>query len=211
MTIAEWIEQDGTFLDGLALYRQAGGTHRLSELERIVEKRFLSQADKDLLRNLLTQLMPPSQVSGIAISNRHTDAAEPAQVEDLRQRGRKLKKRESFVHAQMVIEAEQGADQEKLYLLAEEMMQDIHPQLDQVYDALREYEQKGILPPNNKQEIIQETVEMMKKRDSIRTRIYRLRGMLEKEKLDQLDRQKYEAELAEKEQELAQLNRVLGL
>jgi len=207
--IQDWLDKGGSFAQGCQLFDVAGG--RSAVLDRLRKKRFVGSADKDILRKLLqdlAQAMPdspaPTQLAEIALQ-------EPTSILILREEGRKLKKRESFVHAHLVAEAFGEADHKKLYELAHEMMIDIHPRLDEVYDTIRDYERDGTLPPDEKQKVISEAVEKMSKRTNMRTRIYRLRKELKKKDLPDEDRQRYEAEIQEKETAIAEIEEFLGL
>lgn len=206
--IQEWLKNGGSFAQGCQLFDVAGG--RSSALNRLRKKRFVSSADKDLLRKLLKDLLnslpdlPPLQLAEVALQ-------EPTSVLMLREEGKKLKKRESFVHAQLVSEAFAEANEKKLYYQAREMMEEIHPRLDDIYDTIREYEQDGVLPPDEKQKVISDAVEKMNKRTNMRTRIYRLGKKLKNKNLPSEDRQRYEEEIKEKEASIVEIEQFLGL
>jgi len=207
--IQDWLEKGGSFAKGCQLFDVAGG--RSAALDRLRKKRFVGSADKGILRKHLQDIAetlpdtaPPTQLAEIALQ-------EPTSILMLREEGRKLKKRESFVHAHLVAEAFGDADPQKLYQLAHEMMIDIHPRLDEVYDTIRDYERDGTLPPDEKQKVISEAVEKMSKRTNMRTRIYRLRKELKKKDLPDEDRQRYEQEISDKEAAIVEIEDFLGL
>lgn len=207
--IQDWLDKGGSFAKGCQLFDIAGG--RSAQLYRLRQKRFVGTADKEFLRKQLQALatyLPDSpdanQVAKIALQ-------EPTSILMLRDEGRKLKKRESFIHAHLVAEAFAEADQKNLFQLAKEMMEDIHPRLDDVYDTIRDYERDGTLPPDEKQKVIAEAVEKMSKRTNMRTRIYRLQKRLKDPDLSDEDRAAYEEEIKEKEASIEEIEEYLGL
>lgn len=180
-------------------------------MDRLARKRFVGSADKAILRKHLQELAAtlPDEVD--TVSAVEVALKEPTSIMLLREEGRKLKKRESFVHAHLVAEAFAEADEKKLYQLAREMMEELHPRLDEVYDTIRDYEKDGTLPPDEKQQVIAEAVEKMSKRTNMRTRIYRLQKRLKDPELSAEDRAAYEQEIKEKEVAITEIEDFLGL
>jgi len=68
----------------------------------------------------------------------------PDEIMELRERAIELHKRESLVHGQMGVAARAGK-QKVAYELAKEIMEEIRPELDGIYDAVREWETSGKL------------------------------------------------------------------
>jgi hypothetical protein len=211
--VIAYINNPGSFREGLDLYRAYGDGTDLRLFEKALRQKYITSDIKERLIQRLQQLtstlqtLPSSNNPG-SPAPRIPSAPEPEIVSQLRQKGRKLKKEEAYLHAQLVTTA-QHPDQSKLYELASAIME-IEYELDDVYGQIRRYEEKGELPIDNRRQLINEVVEKMKRRDSIRPRIYRIKKELKKD-LDPIDRQKYEQELAEKEAELKQIEEELNL
>jgi hypothetical protein len=211
--VIAYIKNPGSFREGLDLYRAYGDGTDLRLFEKALRQKYITSDIKERLIKRLQQLtstlqtLPSSNNPG-SPAPRIPSAPEPEIVSQLRQKGRKLKKEEAYLHAQLVTTA-QHPDQSKLYELASAIME-IEYELDDVYGQIRRYEEKGELPIDNRRQLINEVVEKMKRRDSIRPRIYRIKKELKKD-LDPIDRQKYEQELAEKETELKQIEEELNL
>jgi hypothetical protein len=211
--VIAYINNPGSFREGLDLYRAYGDGTDLRLFEKALRQKYITSDIKERLIKRLQQLtstlqtLPSSNNPG-SPAPRIPSAPEPEIVSQLRQKGRKLKKEEAYLHAQLVTTA-QHPDQSKLYELASAIME-IEYELDDVYGQIRRYEEKGELPIDNRRQLINEVVEKMKRRDSIRPRIYRIKKELKKD-LDPIDRQKYEQELAEKETELKQIEEELNL
>jgi hypothetical protein len=211
--VIAYINNPGSFREGLDLYRAYGDGTDLRLFEKALRQKYITSDIKERLIKRLQQLtstlqtLPSSNNPG-SPAPRIPSAPEPEIVSQLRQKGRKLKKEEAYLHAQLVTTA-QHPDQSKLYELASAIME-IEYELDDVYGQIRRYEEKGELPIDNRRQLINEVVEKMKRRDSIRPRIYRIKKELKKD-LDPIDRQKYEQELAEKEAELKQIEEELNL
>jgi hypothetical protein len=211
--VIAYINNPGSFREGLDLYRAYGDGTDLRLFEKALRQKYITSDIKERLIQRLQQLtstlqtLPSSNNPG-SPAPRIPSAPEPEIVSQLRQKGRKLKKEEAYLHAQLVTTA-QHPDQSKLYELASAIME-IEYELDDVYSQIRRYEEKGELPIDNRRQLINEVVEKMKRRDSIRPRIYRIKKELKKD-LDPIYRQKYEQELAEKETELKQIEEELNL
>lgn len=215
MTIQQYIEQGGSFRQGVELLQQVN--HRAAApFSRLLGRPFVDPAQKEKLIDALqvyagakvdTPQLAPSTTSRYA--NREAD--HPA-ISEYRERGRMLKKQESFLHAQLVTIAEEepgDTREQRLYDLADQIMQ-IEGQLDEVYDAIREYERTGALPVAGKAAVIADTVSKMQRRDSLRSMVYRLRKKVEAEK-DPAEKDMLQRDLKDKEQEIEQINEELGL
>jgi hypothetical protein len=207
--IKDWLNTGGSFQKGYKLFQLSGG--QSVDLAKILDKKFISSKDKALLRDLLDQLLQtlPDEVAPLALAE--VAMSEPTSIVLLREEGKKLKKRESFVHAHLVAEAFGNADQGKLYEFAKEMMEDIHPQLDDVYDTIRSFEKDGTLPADEKQKIIEDTILKMNKKKNMQTRLYRLQKWLKDPAISEEQKTAYQREIEEKEQSIKDIKELLGL
>jgi len=218
--LVSYVKNPGSFRDGVDLYRAHGDGTDLRLFEKALKQKYVSSDIKERLLNRLKSLVPAStdlrsrseggqKKKG---GDLRPSTFEPEVVTQLRHKGRKLKKEESYYHAQLVTMAQQPESKDrktKLYELASAIME-IEYELDDIYGQIRRYEEKGDLPIDNRRQLINEVVEKMKRRDSIRPRIYRIKKELKKD-LEHIDRQKYEQELAEKEAELKKIEDELNL
>jgi hypothetical protein len=181
--VIAYINNPGSFREGLDLYRAYGDGTDLRLFEKALRQKYITSDIKERLIKRLQQLtstlqtLPSSNNNGTP-APRIPSAPEPEIVSQLRQKGRKLKKEEAYLHAQLVTTA-QHPDQSKLYELSSAIME-IEYELDDVYGQIRRYEEKGELPIDNRRQLINEVVEKMKRRDSIRPRIYRIKKELQK-------------------------------
>jgi len=203
--IQRYLADPGPYNSGLDLLR-AGG-FPIEQLR--VRGRGVRPAERQqLMRHLeaLLQELPddPAPGGGSVVSR----PAEPESIRRLREKGKRLLKEQSFLHAQLCT----ATSDDDRYRLAEQLMSQVVPQVDQVYNTIRLYENTGEDPGLvDRQAIMQETIEKMKKRDSLKTLIRRARRRLEKEKLTPHQRKQIELEKAHRELELEALERELGL
>jgi len=159
MTISEYIDQGGSFLQGLHLLR-AAGDHRTADRLQVYTTR---------------AFVPPSARTELMEALRYC-----------------------IDHATDISIAPP--------------LEDIEPKLDDIYGQLRAWDQEGVRPVADRRRIVQETVEKMNRRETVRSRIYRLRKWLDGgKKLTDQKRRDYEVELKDKELELRELEENLGL
>ena len=103
-------------------------------------------------------------------------------------------------------------DQDR-YEICLEIMTEIIPELDRIYDDIRKYEQDNIIPPMKSFSVVaREVIEMMNKRKSIKERISKVRGILKRNtELSRAEIQKYEQEIEDKTSAVELLEQKLGL
>lgn len=117
-------------------------------------------------------------------------------------------KQRSRLHAMLCTA---GSDEER-YDVAYEMCVKVQPDIDQVYQAVRAWEESGDIPSAIEQDdIVEATVKKMLRRDSIKVRLSQLRSKLKKPGLSPDLQQQYEQEMSDKINELARLEGELGL
>lgn len=219
MTIQQYIDDGGSFRQGVELLRQVD-SRAAAPFARLLGRPFVDPVQKGKLIAALRAyadvvVRESEQQLGNTSPHPRRKVAQPAEpdvITEYRQRGRMLKKQESFLHAQLVTAAqEEDSDErgQRLYDLADQIMQ-VEAQLDEVYDDIREYERTGALPVAGKAAVIAETVAKMQRRDSLRSMVYRLRKKVEAEK-DPAEKDILQRDLQAKEQEIEQINQELGL
>lgn len=134
---------------------------------------------------------------------------EPEVITQLRNRGKLLLKEQAFLHARLsAVESD-----EERFEIAKQLLdkKGVVGKIDRVYNGLREFEKSGDIPAIAASSSLKEKVlEQVKKRDSLKPRISRLRSKLKKD-LSKEVRLKYEKELLEKEALLADIEKDLEL
>lgn len=211
MNASEWLSEDGSYADGVALLRAAGVD--VSPFLAVLQLPFLPPGAKDKLRFSIEALpMPAAPTVPEPGRIAKPPVQDPPEVQRLRLRGQKLMKLQSDMHTRLKL-----ADNDtERYQIAEALMEEVIPELDKVYNAIRTYESTGALPPDNADDIRRETIAQMQKIESLKPRISRLQGWLtagkkDSKELSEADRRGYQKELLEKQAELADLREKLGL
>lgn len=159
----------------------------------------------------------PPEMSEILANVQNIDktAAEPVEIQKLRETAKEWHKKQSYVHAQMgLVESD-----EERYACAEQLMEEIIPTLDRIYDQIRAFEKDGTLPaPAAVNDVARQAVEDYKRMEkTLRPRISRLKkwidkGLNDKKRvLSASEIEKYKKELVEKELEFQTLKNKLGL
>lgn len=208
--IQDWLAKNGSVAQGVELLKAVGGKHQ--SFEALLKRPGITAADKDRLRAALQPYAaaahPPTPVEDIlpsAYLSKNRD--EPEAVRQLRAKARILHQSQNLAHAKLKAAT---TDEDRLPL-AKEIMEQIVPALDAVYEHIRNWEQHAILPPMpGADEIVRDTVQKFKRRESLRTTITRtarmLNGIEDKDEAQQLKQQ-----LQTYEAEYEALNKYLGL
>ncbi|MCB0597755.1 MAG: hypothetical protein KDD28_26995 [Phaeodactylibacter sp.] len=208
-----WLENDGSFAEGILLLQEKGISTR--HLAPKSSKHLVTPAMKSALRNQVDHLLksehPNTPVPPLRPPrNGFEDQTETEliEVKKLRDRGKRLMKQRSRLHAMLCTA---GSDEER-YDVAYEMCVKVQPDIDQVYQAVRAWEESGDIPSAIEQDdIVEATVKKMLRRDSIKVRLSQLRSKLKKPGLSPDLQQQYEQEMSDKINELARLEGELGL
>jgi hypothetical protein len=215
--IIHWLK-DPVFRDGVLLYQ------RCPNYNPRLGKRFFSHFQSTFVAaNVLAQLEAQIRANLSQLPSKRLYVATPppirsvkttpAQVENtpvpisrLKERARKLHKRQSMLHAQLsVLETEM-----ERYEVAKEIMEDVIPSLDKIYEGLRKYEETGELPPIQPEDnVIREIVSKHNKMLTLRTRLSTLKRLIKNS--DGAKRQKYEKEMLSKELEIEELKKELRI
>jgi hypothetical protein len=213
LEIRTWIDNRGSFASGTDMYRRAGGGALLSVFQAECRKAFIGPGMYERLKEALLPLASAAPEDRVYLPP-PTTPSEPDSVADLRAQGKSWKKRESFIHAQLVTTSQLPPSPErekKLLELATELMEEITPELDRIYDSIREFERTGKAPLSNEAQIVKDTVLKFKKRDSVGTLVYRIRARLAKPGITQEEATSLRAQLADKEAEWAALDKELHI
>jgi len=204
--IQQYLAVVGPYNEGLNLLRTAG-----IPIEHLrVRGRGVRPAERSRLMQLLEQCLEelPDDPAAVTGGSSAVRPVEPESIRRLREKGKRLLKEQSYVHAQLCT----AATDDDRYQYADQLMRQVVPQIDQLYNTLRLYEETGEDPGQvDRQAIVQETIEKLKKRDSLKTLIRRAKRRLDQEKLTPRQRKDIELEKATRELELEALERELGL
>ena len=232
-SISRWMNANGSFLEGLGYCQQVNpAAYQL--LERWKTAPIIPPEIKDKLRSALLahaasapQPAIPVKVSEYNPSEGGNDAVapslpEPPEIKELRRQARQLHKQYAELKARLGIMSEEpdkytAADR---YQLCREIMEDVLPATDDIYEQIRAYEDTGTLPTLGGNALRKQIVEMYDQVLSLRPRISRIRKWLAEGAwprkgvtvpLSADDRQTLEQELEDKLATLEQLTTELGI
>lgn len=241
--IQTWFRTDGYFAAGLRLLAMTGEQPQLlARLQGYLRGTWVPDSAKQSLRGALKVYLlrtvdgGPQTVTHVqnvvnsvtatkfATSTDHeahkTPPTEPATITALRAEAKLLHKRQADLKGRLNLMAEDSdnfTDAQRAEV-AREIMEEVIPALDNIYDQIRSWKSTGQMPkPSNEQDIIQETVAKMNKLQKILPpRISKLKKYLREKKrngkeLSEKELQTYRSELLDKETELAKLKAELGL
>ena len=226
--IQNWFAKNGSFIEGTTLLMQTGAN--TARFQRYFSAPYVPEPVERQLRTLLTayldihandlpvedaQAVETAPEASKMTENRTNvqnsvipNLEEPLQILALRQEARKLHKRQAMLHGQLSVVATDG----ERYELAKEIMEEVIPNLDRIYDTIRAWEKTGDLPTAAKSDDgFRRGVELMKRLNSLKPRISRLKSLLKKTSPDPDERQKYEKELKEKELEVLEIEEQINL
>lgn len=153
----------GYFAQGVAILRRIPGVtaQQIRLYQQYLSRPYVPAAVEQQLNALLRSFLPPaSEPSGE--KKKKPPSVDPAvnapfwsslaqgrdlpdDILALHDRAIELHKRESLAHAQMGAAA-RAKKKKAAYMLAHEIMHDLRPALDELYDAVRAWQQTGQLP-----------------------------------------------------------------
>lgn len=214
--IAAWL-QEPFFLDSLEILKDLGiSTNRY---ESFLQGGFVPNAIEEEIKIIILQHYDPkkaTQPSTLETQNLKNEpviqekpsanSQEPSAIQELKNRAKPLHKLQSHLHEQL----RHATTDEERYDIAHQMMSEVRPALDAIYNKIRHWEQTKEVPFVLSLEA-EKAVEMMKRRESLKPRISRLKGWIKSEKVAESDKAKHRIELEEKEAELAQIKKELNL
>lgn len=202
--IQTWLTHGGSYRDGYYLLEKVGAEEGvLRPLRAGLDLPYIKPAMKESLRQALQSLLD-SIPEGVQVISA---AAEPQAIKDLRQKARELHKEHAYLKAQLI----NSAGEDDRYILAERIMENVIPSLDDLYDRIREWETTGRVRGESRREIVSEVVQKLNRRGSIRSIISRLKKQLQDPKISAADRQEAEKKLTEVTAELEEIEQFLDL
>lgn len=219
MNIRDWYDEGCNFYQGVMLLRSRGID--TSSFDAYLNESYIPSAKRQLLENaLLSMPEKPVKLPSAPLLTVATVHAQPLQepntITSLRDRAKLLHKKHAAKHAQLHSEANEA---KRLDIIIE-IMEDIIPSLDSIYDAIREYQNTGVLPVDetpvsekNYETGLHEGVVKFQQLMNIKSRISKLdgkNGLIAIEK-DNDRKKRLQAELADKIQIRDALIRELNL
>ncbi|MEO0626894.1 MAG: hypothetical protein AAFY91_07875 [Bacteroidota bacterium] len=209
--IRQWIDSEGSYLAGVDLLRRSLGKLPPQVAEYAKRPMITGDIYDDLVNHLRSQLPDGYEQPR---RTRSADSNEPDVVKALHERGRILKKREAAVHGKMKalgLRPDAHLYTSELHTLSKEMMDDIQPKLDEIYDQIRKWENQGILPVPGEARIVQETVDKFRRRESLKQGRSHLKRRLKNQSLTDAERKAIKLDMNQKLEEQQQLEKELGL
>jgi len=198
-----WLENNGSYSEGVKLLEALGG--KIADYTPYLTTMLVPPAAKQKLREAVESRLPNIIAQPIT-------ANEPEVVFQYRNIGRRLLKQQADLHSKMKVAA---TDTER-YLLAEQLMEEVIPEIDRVYDAIRDYEQHHVVPPPPEMDAVRVAASKLMKVKYLSDRISRLRrwidtGAKDKQPLTEAEKAGFKEEITEKEAALEALRIELGL
>lgn len=222
--IYTWLNEDGSFTEGLVLHSRVGQSRTHESLRTYLSFHIIPQVAMDqLTADLRTYLInnPPSVVVPAVVdpvapprktSQPKVDTQLPQAIKDLHAHGKALLKERDAHRAQLVQQA-QHPDKftnNDRHLTAKVVME-VQAEIDDVYLRIERYHSEGQLPAaGSTRQIVAETVQKMNRMGSLRSAISRLNKRL-KAPESARHKQQLEAEKLAKEVELNDISIFLGL
>ena len=143
MSIRDWYDEGCNFYKGVMLLRSNGIT--TGSFDAYLNESYVPQAKRQLLENALLSMPKEPVVTVPALPSvfvATNTVQEPAIITSMREKAKRLHKKHAAKHAQLHSEP----DEAKRLEIIVEIMEDIIPSLDTIYDAIREYQATGVLP-----------------------------------------------------------------
>lgn len=213
--IYTWLEADGPYTQGVALFRQTGGYKPVDYYERYYHLPYLPAGIKDQLKRDLQKYInvnPPTRaIDQPILTTKPEEPKEPEAIIALRQKAIPLHKRYSHLKGELYTLDQQGASPKEIYEVCHEIMSETIPALDNIYDQIREWQRTGEVPEMPRPVLVEQTVQKMKRINSLRSGIANIKSKLRKGNLSEAEAMAYEQDMVKKEAEIAELEAELGL
>jgi hypothetical protein len=216
--IKDWLVS-GSYFEGVALYRWVQGEYPVRYFEGYEGASYIPEEVEFRLRNSLQKAvenLPNEEMTEIPSLEEENDrnsvnentptTVEPATIQLLRSEAKLLHKTHSLVHARMV----DATKDEMRYGFAKQIMEEIIPSLDAIYDKIRGWQDTGELPPATTSNRDRYIIEKMLRRNSLKSRISRINSTMGKG-MNEVEKMKLQKELLEKEVELKEIDEEFGL
>jgi hypothetical protein len=224
--ISRWLNANGSFLEGMG-YCQQVNPAAYSRLMRWKDAILIPPEIKEQLRESLRAhaASAPDPIRA-TLSGRPPSSAPipeaPPEIQALHRQARTLHKQYAELKARLgVLTAQPDLySNDDRYAIAREIMDDVLPATDDIYEQIRAYENTGALPTFGSNALKKEVVAQYEQLLSLRPRISRVRKWLADgawprksgvQPLTESDRAELEKELAEKLGLVEQLEIELGI
>jgi hypothetical protein len=226
--ISRWLNANGSFLEGMGYCQQvnpAAHTRLMRWNTAPLIPPEIKEQLRDALRAHAASAPDPALSTGDPRGRPLLSTAIPAappEIQALHRQARTLHKQYAELKARLGILTAQpdlytNADR---YAIAREIMEDVLPATDDIYEKIRAYENTGALPASGSNALKREVVAQYEQLLSLRPRISRVRKWLADgawprksgvQQLTETDRAELEKELAEKLALVQELEIELGI
>lgn len=213
--IRQWLQNGQPYFPGLSIYAKVGGRVPLTYFQGYEGasyippniKQQLHQCMIDALKRLPEDNEVINHVEDVSPPNVQKRKPIPRGIKVLKLKAMRLHKQHALLHNQL----RECQSQDERYQICVTIMEDIIPQLDDIYDRIRAYNETGKIPVFSDNEIVRRTVQKMNKRLSLIPAVSRLKKKIEQEGLSEQDKAKYKKTLLKKLADIQQLNNELGI
>jgi len=200
----QWLEKNGSFREGVQLLELIGG--KAKDFLPYLNNHCIAPKTKAALRAAIESHLPSLTTHAIPLPS------EPDVITQYRQMGRRSLKIQADLHTKMKVAA---TDTER-YEIARQLMEEVIPEIDRIYDAIRAYENDNIIPASPEVDAVRIAAKKLVKEKYLHDRIIRLNRFLESgqrnnKPLTDTERSEYEKEVLEKTAELEALRIELGI
>lgn len=202
MSIKEWLDNSGSFVDGFNLYKQTNYSPKiLKRLESVLKMNYVPADKMALLRE---ELQLQECTTAPPIVKAPTIQTSPSFSKDENQQRVELHKIHSRLYADMC----SATTNEERFLYAKKIMEEIIPVLDDIYLRNSSSESLNLTVPVDP---IRDTVNKMMELQNLKKRVSRLKGYINKESTADHKKIAYEIELIEILERIEKLTTYLGL
>ncbi|HQU52017.1 MAG TPA: hypothetical protein PK643_03345 [Saprospiraceae bacterium] len=216
--IRDWFENGSLFFHGMDIYRRIGGDIPLSYFSGYSGSSYIPDDVRNRLKQCLInflkennsdthKVIPAIFQKSISKGSKIVHDQEPDSIHKLRKKAVRLHKQHAMLHNNL----RESSSIDDRYEICRLIMENVIPELDDIYDRIRIWEKTGDVPVVSDNEVIRQTVKKMERRLSLIPRISRLNKFIVDPALDDKLKKKYEKELLEKQIELKNINNELGI
>lgn len=136
---------------------------------------------------------------------------EPLNIQLLRAKSIGLLKERSLLHTLMGDEAEKGNDK-KAYKLARIILEILTPEIGDIYEKIKAWEESTVIPDTPLSNEFKKGVQIILKKESLRTRIARIKRELKTNTLlSESEVKEYHTELESKKLKLLEIDKIVSL
>lgn len=216
--IKNWFQNDCPYLEGITIYQRIGGPYNVSIFTDHLQSNYIPDGVQVRLEQAITNyyenniphtseaiisepltIEEPHKAASRSLLTSEAIISEPSQIKDLRTKAIPLHK----LHSLTFFKMQHATTNEERYEHALSIQTELIPQIDHIYNQIRQWQESGDLPSDNtSNDIVQETIKKMNRIAYLNQRISRLKNKTE---------QVYKNEVLEKQIELQEIKQDLRL